>query len=77
MKRATSGETKEALISFGDLPCREFVAHHTGVCNDLTQPQLQVNLALQGTRTVSQVDKAGRKSVALQVGGTCATTCLT
>lgn len=53
VKKTTSGETKYALISLGDLPCSKLVADNTSVCNDLAQPQLQVDLALQGTGTVS------------------------
>lgn len=64
-KRQPVGETKYVLLSLGNLPCSKFVADNTRVCNDLTQSQLQVDLALQGTRTVLQVDKACSKPTAL------------
>lgn len=64
-KRQPLGETKDVLLSLGNLPCSKFVADNTSVCDDLAQSQLQVDLALQGTRTVLQVDKARRKPTAL------------
>lgn len=63
--RQPLGETKDVLLSLGNLPCSKFVADNTSVCDDLAQSQLQVDLALQGTRTVLQVDKACRKPTAL------------
>ena len=44
--RTTFGEMQYVLSSPGDLPCRQFVADDTSVRNDLTQSQLQVDLAL-------------------------------